>query len=231
MGGTTGYAFVVFIVGLYLDRAPQAQFIVVTALSLVFLAAVIALPQARRREGARTAAQDESSAAEAAVEKPAAQPQATSIVRFASDRPVLGIFRTQEIFFILAFAFVSQMGLGFSGSFLGRYVVELGYGQSLVGVLSAVSALSELPILLFSHKLVNRFGVMRLLAFSCVMMVARLVLIGMGTVTTMVAGQLLQSVTYMTVYYCCTRYAAEAVLPGKLSQGQSIFVLVQSGLA
>ncbi len=231
MGGTTGYAFVVFIVGLYLDRAPQAQFIVVTALSLVFLAAVIALPQARRREGARTAAQDESSAAEAAVEKPPAQPQATSIVRFASDRPVLGIFRTQEIFFILAFAFVSQMGLGFSGSFLGRYVVELGYGQSLVGVLSAVSALSELPILLFSHKLVNRFGVMRLLAFSCVMMVARLVLIGMGTVTTMVAGQLLQSVTYMTVYYCCTRYAAEAVLPGKLSQGQSVFVLVQSGLA
>ena len=242
MGGTTGYAFVVFVVGLYLDRAPQAQFIVVAALSLVFLAAVIALPQARRREDARTAASDGApaglvvpadarDAAEQATCTSTSQPQAASIVRFTSDRPVLGIFRTQEILFILAFAFVSQMGLGFSGSFLGRYVVELGYGQSLVGVLSAVSALSELPILLFAHALVNRFGVMRLLAFSCVMMVARLVLIGAGAVPTMVAGQLLQSVTYMTVYYCCTRYVAEAVLPGKLSQGQSIFVLVQSGLA
>lgn len=35
----------------------------------------------------------------------------------------------------------------------------------------------------------------------------------------------------MTVYYCCTCYVAESALPGKLSQGQSVFVLVQSGLA
>ena len=228
MGGTTGYAFVVFVVGLFLDRAPQAQFIVVAVLALAFLAAVIALPQARRHDAAH---QVERTEREAPGASSSVSAQSASIVRFIQNRPVLGIFRTQEILFILAFAFVSQMGLGFSGSFLGRYVVELGYGQSLVGVLSAVSALSELPILLFSHALVNRFGVMRLLAFSCVMMVARLVLIGIGLVPTMVAGQLLQSVTYMTVYYCCTRYVAEAVLPGKLSQGQSIFVLVQSGLA
>ena len=72
----------------------------------------------------------------------------------SNDEPdkhsVLGIFTTSEIYYVLAFAFVSQMGLGFSGSFLGRYVVELGFGQGLVGVLSAVSALSEVPILLFA---------------------------------------------------------------------------------
>lgn len=222
MGGTCGYAFVVFIVGMFLERLPQAQFVLVCALSLLMLLSVLLLPGSPGRKDACAAA----------LSSAAAQ-DSSSLVHDAQSnvKPTFGIFRSQEIFFILAFALVSQMGLGFSGSFLGRYVVELGYSQGLVGVLSAVSALSELPILLFSHALVARFGVMSLLGFSCIMMVARLLLIGMGLVPTMVAGQLLQSVTYMTVYYCCTCYVAESALPGKLSQGQSVFVLVQSGLA
>lgn len=222
MGGTCGYAFVVFIVGMFLERLPQAQFVLVCVLSLLMLLSVLLLPGSPGRKDACAAA----------LSSAAAQ-DSSSLVHDAQSnvKPTFGIFRSQEIFFILAFAFVSQMGLGFSGSFLGRYVVELGYSQGLVGMLSAVSALSELPILLFSHALVARFGVMSLLGFSCIMMVARLLLIGMGLVPTMVAGQLLQSVTYMTVYYCCTCYVAESALPGKLSQGQSVFVLVQSGLA
>lgn len=219
MGGTCGYAFVVFVVGVFLDAQPRAQFVLVCALLLVFLVAAALIPLTR-------------------ADRVPEEPDAADVPVSAGDAPrraqapaALGLFDTAEIFYILAFAFVSQMGLGFLGSFLGRYVVELGYGQSLVGTLSAVSALSELPILLFAHQLVRRFGVMRLLSFSCLMMALRLVLVGMGAVPTMVCGQLLQSVTYMTVYYCCTCYVAEHVLPGRLSQGQSVFVLVQSGLA
>ena len=217
MGGTLGYAFVVFVAGSFLDVNPSAQFALIAVLCVIFLITVFLLPVARSFEmGAQNTVQDDDS-------------------NDMSDEPdkhsVLGIFTTSEIYYVLAFAFVSQMGLGFSGSFLGRYVVELGFGQGLVGVLSAVSALSEVPILLFAGQIVRRFGEMRLLAASCFFMVLRIVLIGVGVVPTMVIGQLMQSVTYMTVYYSCTRYVASHVLPGRQSQGQSVLVMVQSGMA
>lgn len=217
MGGTLGYAFVVFVVGSYLERVPHAQFAVVAALCLLFLASVAMLPIAKYGSG-------DASNREATV-------KAESIANDDLEPPALGIFKTREVYFVLAFAFVSQMGLGFSGSFLGRYVVELGYGQGLVGVLSAVSALSEVPILLFAAPIVRRWGEIRLLMASCFFMVVRIALIGIGLVPTMVIGQLMQSVTYMTVYYSCTRYVAENVLPDRQSQGQSVLVMVQSGLA
>lgn len=217
MGGTLGYAFVVFAAGSFLDANPSAQFALIAVLCAIFLITVFLLPAARSFEmGVQNTVQDDDS---------------SDMSDEHDNHYVLGIFTTSEIYYVLAFAFVSQMGLGFSGGFLGRYVVELGFGQSLVGVLSAVSALSEVPILLFAGLIVRRFGEMRLLIASCFFMVLRIVLIGVGVVPTMVIGQLMQSVTYMTVYYSCTRYVAGHVLPGRQSQGQSILVMVQSGMA
>ena len=175
MGGTCGYAFVVFIVGMFLERLPQAQFALVCALSLLMLLSVLLLPGSPGRKDACAAALSSAAAQDSSSLVHDAQPNV---------KPTFGIFRSQEIFFILAFAFVSQMGLGFSGSF----AVMWWSLDIVVGVLSAVSALSELPILLFSHALVARFGVMSLLGFSCIMMVARLLLIGMGLVPTWLLG-------------------------------------------
>ena len=120
---------------------------------------------------------------------------------------------------------------GFNGSFTGVYAVELGYSQRLIGILSCVSALSEVPILLYARKLTKRFGEIPLLAFSAVMTSLRLFLVGLGAVPTMVGAQLLQSVTYMTTYYCCTQYISSHVRQGKMSQGQSVLAAVQAGLA
>lgn len=141
------------------------------------------------------------------------------------------IFDTSEILFVLALALIESLGLGFCGSFMGSYAVELGFGSSLIGVLSCISALSEVPILLFAGKLVDRFGEIPLLIFSGVMMSLRLCLTGMGLVPAMISAQFLQSVTYMTTYICCTQYISKHVRAGKMSQGQSALAIVQSGLA
>ena len=114
---------------------------------------------------------------------------------------------------------------------MGSYAVELGFGSSLIGVLSCISALSEVPILLFAGKLMDRFGEIPLLIFSGIMMSLRLCLTGMGLVPAMISAQLLQSVTYMTTYICCTQYISKHVRAGKMSQGQSALAIVQSGLA
>ena len=213
IGGTLGYAAMVFGAGMFLEKFDGAQFAVAAVAYLLFAGAVMLLPQGGAREEAAPARRGAAPAREGAV--PARE----------------SIFDTSEILFVLALALIESLGLGFCGSFMGSYAVELGFGSSLIGVLSCISALSEVPILLFAGKLVDRFGEIPLLIFSGVMMSLRLFLTGMGLVPAMISAQLLQSVTYMTTYICCTQYISKHVRAGKMSQGQSALAIVQSGLA
>lgn len=213
IGGTLGYAAMVFGAGMFLEKFDGAQFAVASVTYLLFAGAVMLLPQGGAREEAAPAREGVVPARKKAV--PARE----------------SIFDTSEILFVLALALIESLGLGFCGSFMGSYAVELGFGSSLIGVLSCISALSEVPILLFAGKLVDRFGEIPLLIFSGVMMSLRLFLTGMGLVPAMISAQLLQSVTYMTTYICCTQYISKHVRAGKMSQGQSALAIVQSGLA
>lgn len=209
IGGTLGYAAMVFGVGMFLEKFSWAQFAVASGAYLLFAGAVVLLPQG---------------SAQRPVRKETAPAQ-------GSKGGMGSIFDTPEILFVLALALIESLGLGFCGSFMGSYAVELGFGSSLIGVLSCVSALSEVPILLFAKKLIDRFGEIPLLIFSGVMMSLRLCLTGMGLVPAMISAQLLQSVTYMITYICCTQYISKHVRAGKMSQGQSALAIVQSGLA
>ena len=213
IGGTLGYAVMVFGAGMFLEKFDGAQFAVASVAYLLFAGAVMLLPQGSARKEAAPAKRKAVPAREKAV--PARE----------------SIFDTSEILFVLALALIESLGLGFCGSFTGSYAVELGFGSSLIGVLSCISALSEVPILLFAGKLMDRFGEIPLLIFSGVMMSLRLCLTGMGLVPAMISAQLLQSVTYMTTYICCTQYISKHVRAGKMSQGQSALAIVQSGLA
>ena len=197
IGGTLGYAAMVFGAGMFLEKFDGAQFAVASVAYLLFAGAVMLLPQGGAREDAAPARRD------AAPARGEAAPARESI------------FDTSEILFVLALALIESLGLGFCGSFM----------------LSCISALSEVPILLFAGKLVDRFGEIPLLIFSGVMMSLRLFLTGMGLVPAMISAQLLQSVTYMTTYICCTQYISKHVRAGKMSQGQSALAIVQSGLA
>ena len=207
IGGTLGYALVVILVGVIVERWPGIHFGLAAGGYLVFALAVWGIP-AQEYAGTKNPAEKRGNA-----------------------RGEQGIFVSREVVFVLLFAFVMSLGLGFCGSFTGVYAVELGYSSRFIGMLSCISALSEVPILLYARKLTNRFGEMTILQLSAVLISLRLLLIGHGQTATMILGQLLQGVTYMTTYYCCTRYISAHVKAGKISQGQSVLTLVQSGLA
>ena len=227
IGGTLGYAAMVFGAGMFLEKFDGAQFAVASVAYLLFAGAVMLLPQgSARKENAPVRKENAPVRKENA---PAWEEGAPAREKAVPARE--SIFDTSEIRFVLALALIESLGLGFCGSFMGSYAVELGFGSSLIGVLSCISALSEVPILLFAKKLMDRFGEIPLLIFSGIMMSLRLCLTGMGMVPAMISAQLLQSVTYMTTYICCTQYISKHVRAGKMSQGQSALAIVQSGLA
>lgn len=227
IGGTLGYAVMVFGAGMFLEKFDGAQFAVASVAYLLFAGAVMLLPQGSARKEAAPVRKEVAPVREEA----ASAREETATARRKAVPARESIFDTSEILFVLALALIESLGLGFCGSFTGSYAVELGFGSSLIGVLSCISALSEVPILLFAGKLMDRFGEIPLLIFSGVMMSLRLCLTGMGLVPAMISAQLLQSVTYMTTYICCTQYISKHVRAGKMSQGQSALAIVQSGLA
>lgn len=147
-----------------------------------------------------------------------------------------GIHRKEKVFtdyrirFVLLFAFLLQLGLTLCGTYYGVYVTKLGYGASILGISSCISALSEIPVLLLINKLMRKFGAVNILAFSVAMVSLRLILAGSGVLPLMLMSQLLQSVTYMTCYYSCVMFISENTAEGKLSQGQSMLAMVQTGL-
>ena len=126
------------------------------------------------------------------------------------------LFRSRQIFAVLLFAFALQLGLMYHGTFLGVYLVDLGYDNGMIGVMNCVSALSEVPVLFLINRIRKKVGIMRLLFLSVALCALRLFLVSTGDVAWMLPAQLLQGPSYMVSYFCCVMYVSENVLDGRL---------------
>jgi len=207
IGGTIGYALMVLFAGNYIKTNPNSQFAIgaVSFLLLFLISLTLPVEEKSRQEGKTEKKETE----ETVISK--------------------GIFKSREIIFVLAFALISQIGLSFHGAFMGVYVLQIGYSQETIGVLSCIAAFSEIPALFCINRLTRKYGSMKILMFSGIMVALRLLLITAGGMPVLVVAQVLQSVTYITIYYSCAVYINENVLPGKSSQGQSILAMLQAG--
>ncbi len=139
----------------------------------------------------------------------------------------------RELVLVLFFALVMQTALGFHGTFLSVYVKELGCENSVIGVLQCASALSEVPVLLLIDRILRKWNVFRILSTAGGVMVLRMLLdslAGVGGLPVLMASQLLQGVTYMSLSYCTILYMSRKMPPHMKTTGQSLLQGVQGGL-
>ncbi len=207
LGGTISYAVIALIIGRFVQKMPVLSFILGSAAYFVLLLLLFGLPDSENHQ-------------------PQPEKKGFRFVGRLSD-----IFTDRSIYFVLILAFIFQLGFGFLFSFLSVYVTDLGYGQSLIGILQFISAATEIPILLLIHRIEKRFGSLKLIAFAVCLMGIRLLLCAGGTVPALILAMLLQGPSYMVLYYCSSMYIQTHVLKGKASEGQSVLYLVQSGAA
>lgn len=71
-----------------------------------------------------------------------------------------------------------SVGMNAALSFLGVTIKAMGASQGLIGIVSSVPALVEVPFMLYSGLFLRRFGTVRLLLFAIALMTARLFLLG-----------------------------------------------------
>lgn len=109
---------------------------------------------------------------------------------------------------------------------------DLGAADSVIGIASLVSSVSEIPVFFLLARFGHRFHELSLLAIASLMYVVRLTL--MSSVTEpwgIVAVQALHSVTF-GIFYITALRCLQAMIPDEYrSSGQAMFSVVWSGAA
>ena len=209
MGGTVGYAIISLVVGIYLKKNPSYQFLFASISYAFLLFLIFRLPNSENHQ-------------------PIAEPKPYS---FKHLFQLADIFVSKNIYFVLAFAFIYQLGASFLASFMGVYLESLGYSQAQVGMLSCVQAVSEVPVLLLLPKLNKKFNGLHLIAIASALMGIRLLVASGGSLTFLILAQAMQGITYMVIHFGAITYISSHVKSGKSSQGQSVLYIVQTGIA
>lgn len=204
MSGTLCYAVVVVIAGFYLKKHLKVMFIMDSVAYLIFMLCCSTLKDVD-------------------VEKN------TRLTEKKEDRRE-PLFRSKLIVVVLICAFALQLSLNYHGTFLGVYLLELGYSQTMMGIMSCISALSEVPALVVMKKLYKRFSPEKLLVMAVSLGALRLVMASSGWIVLVLAEQLLQGFSFMVCYLTCVTYINEQVRKDRISQGQSMLALAKDGL-
>lgn len=202
MGGTLGYALAVVITGFFMnDRPVYLIFFLVCGMLIITAINIISLPE----------------------------PKKISIAK-KNKSDYLLLIKNKKLLFILIFAFVFQVGLSYHFSFISVFIKQMGYMNSAVGISMCVSALSEVPVLIFIERLTKRFGVFNILYFSCLMLGIRMLIFCFApNLTLILLSQMLHGITYMSFIYCCITFIGGQFPKNMLSTGQSLLFFAQSG--
>ncbi len=92
------------------------------------------------------------------------------------------LFGDKIILKLIIFVCIINITLGVYFNFFGIYFTEeLGYSKKMYGVICAIATLSEIPFLIFSNKIFNRFNIKIILISSAIITSIRWVLCGLFT--------------------------------------------------
>lgn len=148
---------------------------------------------------------------------------------FSSGLRVL-MTNTQWVIFI-AVALTVGMSLGIFLNYLFLYLEELGTSSTIMGLSLAVATISEIPVFLYSKKLLDRWGAKALLASAIFFTVVRAFAYVLMTAPWQVLPiSLLHGPTFAAMWAAGVAYADESAPPGLGATAQGIFSGVVLGL-
>ena len=134
-------------------------------------------------------------------------------------------------FLFLAVALIEAMSLGIFLSFLFLYLEEMGASRTVMGLSLAVSTLSEIPVFLYSRKLLQRWDSMFLLALSLFFTVIRAFgYVNMTAPWQVLIISLLHGPTFALMWASGVAYANKMAPPGLGATAQGVFAGIVMGL-
>lgn len=142
----------------------------------------------------------------------------------------LSLFANKAVIFALFLLMTVYMAASFYNSFLGILLQNENMPSTFLGFCMFLSALGEVPVLFLAPKLVERFGEIKLMVFSSLVMTIRMILVTTGSIPIIILLQCIQGWSYMLNFYCGAMLIDRLVHPKLKTQGQSIINTVQVGV-
>jgi PPP family 3-phenylpropionic acid transporter len=128
--------------------------------------------------------------------------------------------------------FVFGIGSAVIQNFLFLYMNDLEASKTLMGLSLMFATISELPVLYFSDRLLNRFGATGMIIFSMSLLVLRLLAYSFIRIPLLLLLiQLLHGPTYSVVWVSGVSYAANNAPQGMGATAQGLFSGVLLGLS
>ena len=155
--------------------------------------------------------------------------QAHAGVAIKQGLRVLLVDRRWILFLILALA--GGFALAANNAYFLPYLKELGTAEGWMGVALAIGTLSEVPVLFFGNRLLQRFNANGLLLLA--MIITGLRLVALAIVRTPEAALLLQltnGLTFPAMWIAGVAYADQYAPPGMRATAQGLFGAMVFGL-
>lgn len=194
--GSAGFIVAVLLIGYALDHLPVSSLLWMSTLILAtILLCAVWVPEAGRPVEARLPA---------------------SLATTLRQRHIQALFGA---------CFFMSAAHGALYVFYSIYLVENGYGKSLVGWMWTLGVLSEIVVFLLMPRLARRFSMRSVLLFAFAAAVVRFVMIGwgVGSLPILVVAQLLHGATF-GAYHAAAITLVNRWFPGRLqASGQALY--------
>ena len=141
------------------------------------------------------------------------------------------LLRNRQWLLFLAAVWAGSMGLSTVHNFLFLYMEDLGASKSLMGLSLTSATFSELLVFFFSGRMLDRWGTRRLLIFSLLAHVLRLLAYALIRTPWLVLGvQLLHGPTFSLAWVAGVAYANRMAPAGMGATAQGFLSAVYFGL-
>lgn len=142
-----------------------------------------------------------------------------------------GLLRNARWSLFLTLAFAGGLSFAPINIYFYPYLREIGAPESLMGLALTVGTLSEIPVLLFSDRLLRRFHAFGVLLLSVSFVVLRMLLLSAtNSPGVALVLQLLNGVTIPLMIVAGVSYAAEHAPESLRSSAQGLFTMVFMGI-
>lgn len=134
-------------------------------------------------------------------------------------------------FLFLTLALAGGFALAGNNTYFFPYLQELGAPKSMMGLALTIGTLSEIPVLFFGHRLLQRFTANGLLLLAMTITGLRLILFAASPTPEMILLlQLLNGLTFPAMWMAGVAYADQYAPPGMRSTAQGLFGAMVFGL-
>ncbi len=202
MGGTLGYAVMAVIAGIIARNNIKNIFLLFAVVSILAFFSAFRLPPVKGHQAG------------------------------GKRVSVWKLFENHDLLLLMSFCFIIQSTIGFYFSFFPIYYRQLGADSSMLGWAMFISAVSEVPFLIFAGKILEKLGTkITLVASAAAIAVRWLLLSAVSNIYLLLIVNMLHGMAFIVLTYCMATYINREVPKELRATGQTVNGLINFGLA